>query len=490
MEVVEVTKSEYLSRLNILCQDAIDDNLDFSNITNLDYAIMVIAKFIAVKEEYIIKKKGLKKGSSKKLVDELSVNLTDMDDRFFNMILELGKKIFSGKFDLNDPKIDDYYFESGIHFIQNFRNSLCHGDFKLCMREDGTFFIQNDQTQVSISFLSQYLDVLMNDYLIDDDKKINKDLEKDEYLLLQEILEEISTQFSQNNNIKILLQSHLGMSEIIDKYKKNVMLEAKSTKEPFFRQLVYDLTTLLKKEISKEYLPAMIYAYSTMSLSDYKTLEETTSKNIKEFPDEFILEYITYDLGELLQSAEYKKLDDSSYADGSVGKISIIKANETKVTQLESKKDKIQELLKELYDNLNNEEVFKEKLVSLIRTVAWLKYLLINRVRNSADHFNIFVDDGCFNLYDKFDQSNDDTIHFRGTVSIENLYSIIKQYRRKKAGLDNLDYKLDNLFDDILKFLGESSIDIINAIKEKCVIDGLLFEQVMSTLEQCKPKEK
>jgi hypothetical protein len=358
------------------------------------------------------------------------------------------------------------------------------------MREDGTFFIQNDKTQVSISFLSQYLDVLMNDYLIDDDKKINKNLEKDEYLLLQEILEEISTQFYQNNNIKILLQSRLEMSEIIDKYKKNVMLEAKSTKETFFRQLVYDLTTLLKKEISKEYLPAMIYAYSTMSLSDYKTLEEIISKNIKEFPDDFVSEYITYDLGELLQSAEYKKIDDSSYADGSVGKISIIKANETKVTQLESKKDKIQELLKELHDNLNNEEVFKEKLVSLIRTVAWLKYLLINRVRNSIDHFNIFADDECFNLYDKFDQSNDDTIHFRGTVSIENLYSIIKQYRTKKEGLDIQDYKLDNLFDDILEFLGESSIDIINAIKAKCVIDGLLFEQVMSTFEQCKPKEK
>lgn len=487
MEVVEVTKSEYLSRLNILCQAAIDGNLDFSNITNLDYAIMVLAKFIAVKEEYIIKKKGLKKGSSKKLVDELSVNLTDMDDGFFNMILELGKNNFSGKIDLSDPKIDDYYFESGIHFIQNFRNSLCHGDFKLCMREDGIFFIQNDKMQVSISFLSQYLNVLMNDYLIDDDKKINKNLEKDEYLLLKEILEEISTQFKQNNNIKILLQSHLDMSEIIDKYKKNVMIEEK---EPFFRQLVYDLTTLLKKEISKEYLPAMIYAYSIMSLSDYKTLEEMVSKNIKEFPDEFVSEYITYDLGELLQSAEYEKLDDSSYADGSVGKISIIKANETKVTQLESKKDKIQELLKELHDNLNNEEVFKEKLVSLIRTVAWLKYLLINRVRNSVDHFNIFADDECFNLCDKFDQSNDDTIHFRGTVSIENLYLIINQYRRKKAGLDSPDYKLDNLFDDILEFLGESSIDIINAIKEKCVIDGLLFEQVMSTFEQCKPKEK
>lgn len=487
MEVVEVTKSEYLSRLNILCQAAIDGNLDFSNITNLDYAIMVIAKFIAVKEEYIIKKKGLKKGSSKKLVDELSVNLTDIDNGFFNMILELGQNNFSGEIDLSDPKIDEYYFESGIHFIQNFRNSLCHGDFKLCMREDGTFFIQNDKMQVSISFLSQYLSVWMNDYLIDDDQKINKTLEKDEYLLLKGILEEISTQFSQNNNIKILLQSHLGMSEIIDKYRKNVMFEEK---EQAFRQLVCDLTTLLKKEISKEYLPAMIYAYSAMSLSDYKTLEEMTYKNIKEFPDEFVSEYITYDLGELLQSAEYKKLDDSSYADGSVGKISIIKANETKVTQLESKKDKIQELLKELYDNLNNEEVFKEKLVSLIRTVAWLKYLLINRVRNSIDHFNIFADDECFNLYDKFDQSNDDTIHFRGTVSIENLYSIINQYRRKKAVRDTPDYKLDKLFDDILEFLGESSIDIINAIKEKCVIDGLLFEQVISTFEQCKPKEK
>ena len=34
-----------------------------------------------------------------------------------------------------------------------------------------------------------------------------------------EILEEIATQFNQDDNIKILLHSHLDMSEIIDKYK-------------------------------------------------------------------------------------------------------------------------------------------------------------------------------------------------------------------------------------------------------------------------------
>lgn len=461
--MVIIKFDDCLKRLRDLIEKVLAGDVDLSNLDSIEYHLMMISKFIAVKEVYMVKGNGSK----------IYVDCAYFDSYYLDMC------IAASKFNLNDAakskisrlgvditNLPSEYVEkeqeiiNGILVLQAIRNCINHGSFDFCYDEESPEksylhlrIVDNrknviEELDVPFSFFENYLNIASNksekDFGFVKVKKDTKVFDNDSSVIINPIsdnksdvlpVDDILSRIDNNllaglfTNLKtrgdqdsknlsklITLATSLDVDINALLFRENLNMDdpksEKSAKEAInlrLEDLLKSLSEMLGPLIVDRLRTVTIYSYANLLFSSKEVI---TDPNV--IPNEY----------GLISTKGLTLRIHTSYNDGQ---------NEVPLDKGEQYIKKIINIISEInkYQNITPDK-FHKFVMKMVELLKIKNALLFSRLRNSVDHFNVNITniDGrdMIILKDLKNQNNNDSAHFIGSSELQDFYLLLNSY--------------------------------------------------------------
>lgn len=465
-----------LEHLKSLIESVLAGEFDLANLESLDYYLIMISKFIAVKETYMVK------GDESKIY----VDCSYFDSHYLDMCIAASKfrlndaakrKISRLGVDINNLPSEYVGKEqdiiNGILVLQTIRNCINHGSFDFHYDEEvpdkshlSLRITDKDKSvldciDVPFKFFEKYLSIVVNKYennigfakiekdgkkeenysssiVIDskDDKCVN--LKIDEVIsIINNCVDDRLTNYRAVGSIDkiVKLAECLEVDLNAFSFKGNFSLNDEKAEKPDdkkfsilrIEELCISLAEMLGPVVIDRLKPVTIYSYANLLFSNNEVI---TDPNV--IPNEY----------GLISTKGFTLKVYTSYNDGQR------EVGLNKGVQYVNRIIKLMSSVNE-YNNITPDK-FHTFVMMMVEQLKIKNALLFSRIRNSIDHFNVNVitrdDKDVIVLKDMKNQNNADSTHFLGTCELQDFYSIIDSYRSSNGE----NFTLEMLFEELI----------------------------------------
>ena len=495
-----IGKDEYLRSLEELARKTMTPNISTFEFSDLDYILLLMSKFVIVKEAFIIKKSRRK----------LEVDFSQLSDECLSILQELASIVgpdyccekgidwvnLTGR--ENASELEKLVL--GINIFNDIRNAIGHGDFELYydysqVEKSYIDLMLNNRYQLRLS-MKKFASLLTLNYFpkdisfVDskedrtnkkfpnnnielDDVVKNKKEYKTEYGIAWKWIDYISKKLNYNVNdvlsmtdendevIKVLNEfsyvlknaARFGISD--ETYLNQLSMyvpqdEQVEAKDARLIHVIKSLSVLICERIQTEFRTAVIYSYSLMTYS-------TSMDSVRN--DNLMLGLIpTSDIEISVYTGRNLGSDDraANYLDSLVNICNVV--------------DSIQ------LDPNNLEGIVE----AIVESLAKRNVLVFNGLRNSIDHLNVKVDDGAevFELRDLSRQTDENTEHFKAKLTPQTLFEVtsgLTSDNYKKFSLVNLLQELKRVIEMMPNIDDNRKNELIDKVKLLYQLFGSLY---------------
>lgn len=485
-----IGKDEYLRSLEALARKTMDPNISSSEFSDLDYILLLMSKFVIVKETFIIKK------SRKKL----EVDFSQLSEECLSILQELASIVgpnyccergidwvnLTGR--ENATELENLVL--GINIFNDIRNAIGHGNFELYYdysQVESSYidlFLNNRyhlrlsmkrfESLLSLNYFSR--DILSTDSKDNENDKDfpdnrielsddinNKKVDKTEYGIVWKWIDYLSKKLNCNVNdvlekadendevVNVLnelsdvlkLAARFGVSDAAYLNQLSIFSfqdTQDETRETRLIHVIRTLSVLIREKVQNEFMTSVIYSYGLMTYS-------TSMDSVRE--DNLVLGLIPT-----------SNIDISVYTGRNLG------ATDKAVDYLNSLIN-ICNVVDSIQLDSNNLEGIVE---SIVKALAKRNVLVFNGLRNSIDHLNVKVDDGdeVFELRDLSRQTDESTEHFNAKLTPQTLFEVtsgLSGNNYEKFNLANLLYELKRVIETMPNIDDNRKKELIDKIK-------------------------